>query len=74
MSRPVLKADLATIDDQADFAQLSGLALQQAAGERLVPLPDADRGIIHEPAKAPEDRGEGGLLRGDLVRDLAQVD
>jgi hypothetical protein len=70
----MFEAHLACVHDQTYLAQLSGLTLQQAAGERLVPLPDADGGIIHKPAKAADDGGEGGLLRGDLVCDLAQVD
>jgi hypothetical protein len=70
----MFEAELATIDYKADFAQLSGLTLQQAASERLVALLNVNGGIIHEPAKAAEDGGEGGLLRGDHVCDLAQVD
>src|SRR5215207_1089163 len=70
----MLEAHLGAVHDQTHLAsQALGLAFEQAASQGLVPLPNADGGVVHESAEAPDDGGEGGLGGGDLVCDLAQM-
>jgi hypothetical protein len=66
------KANLAAIDDQTDFSQMSELSFQPLSSDGFVPFPNSDGGVIQQPAQSPGGTQQLGWT-GDLPGNAAQT-